>query len=89
MVSVSSSAIGLYIQNTTALLNPSSVKFKTVKMDENKLLSPRNSTPSVWMNTVLTRNGKSMDSILLISPNAAFLIEFLVLLILMIIPYFC
>lgn len=49
-LSLSLSAIGLYIKNTTEVVNPNSATFNTVKTELNKLEIPRYSLPNEYNN---------------------------------------
>ena len=76
---ISLSAIGLYMLATIALANPRSAKFNTCKTELYKLLRPKYSSPSVFINIVRTINGNRILTTLLIIPNPIFRNEFFVL----------
>ena len=71
-------AIGLYIQNTIAELNPNSDKFNTSNMDTNRPSKPAYCIPNIFIISVLIINGQTKVTILFTKPNAIFLTAFCV-----------
>lgn len=78
IVSLSFSAIGLYILKVIAELKPNSAIFSICRIEVNKLSNPINSAPRKRIIIVRFTNGISINTKLLTSPHKMFLIAFLV-----------
>ena len=75
-VSESPWAIGEYIAYTTALLNPSSERFYTCKIEEKRLSSPKESALSFRKKTIRRTNGKTNNIILLVQLHKILFLAF-------------